>query len=277
MTSRESRSELWRLLDLAEDYLVAGYRREHPEPPETLADGGRPPEERAAGGRAAPSAAAPSDRLDLLAAEVVACTRCPLHKGRTRAVPGEGSERPLVMVVGEGPGAEEDRTGRPFVGPAGQYLDEWLAAVRIGEEPLSRRTNAYSANVVKCRPPGNRDPQPDEAAACLGYLRRQIALLRPRALLAVGRTAARYLLGIESGVGAARGRTWQFDSIPAIVTYHPSAVLRDRSLRRPVWEDLKALKALLDQPRSPGPAGTPGQGAAGQDAAARTTAGESDR
>ncbi len=165
-------------------------------------------------------------------------------------MPGEGSERPLVMVVGEGPGAEEDRTGRPFVGPAGQYLDEWLAAVRIGEEPLSRRTNAYIANVVKCRPPGNRDPQPDEAAACLGYLRRQIALLRPRALLAVGRTAARYLLGIESGVGAARGRTWQFDSIPAIVTYHPSAVLRDRSLRRPVWEDLKALKALLDQPRS---------------------------
>ncbi len=250
MTSPESLSELWRLLDLAEDYLVAGYRREHPEPPESLASGTRPPGEPAGGGGPVARAAAASDSLELVAAEVLACTRCPLHKGRTRAVPGEGAERPLVMVVGEGPGAEEDRTGRPFVGPAGQYLDEWLAAVKIGEEPLSRRTNAYIANVVKCRPPGNRDPQPDEAAACLGYLRRQIALLQPKVLLAVGRTAARHLLGIESGVGAARGRTYQFDSIPAVVTYHPSAVLRDRSLRRPVWEDLKALKALLDGPQS---------------------------
>ncbi len=254
MIDRQSLSDLWRLLDLAEDQLVAGYRREHAEPPHNLAEAAQAsapaPQPSVASAPASGDAAtlvAGDDSLERLAAEVRVCTRCPLYKGRAHAVPGEGASRPLVLVVGEGPGAEEDRTGRPFVGPAGRFLDAWLAATRVGsgEEPLSRDTNAYIANIVKCRPPGNRDPQPDEAAACIGYLRRQIALLQPRAILAVGRTAARHLLGIESGVGAARGRTFEFESIPAVVTYHPSAVLRDSALKRPVWEDLKRLRGLL--------------------------------
>ena len=249
MTGPRLLSELWCLLDLAEDYLVAGYRREHGGPP--AARGVARADLRQAadvpGGGAAGLTSPAGDSLELLTEEVLACTRCPLHKGRSIAVAGEGARRPLVLVVGEGPGAEEDRTGRPFVGPAGKYLDEWLAAVKVGvdEQPLSRSANAYIANIVKCRPPANRDPQPEEASACLAYLRRQIALLRPRAILAVGRTAARYLLRIESGVGAARGRAYDFESIPAVVTYHPSAVLRDPSLRRPVWEDLKRLRSLL--------------------------------
>ena len=250
MIDRQSLSDFWGLLDLAEDQIVAGYRREHAPAPENLIAGSvaAAPAATAAPARASRSQEGPhagEDSLEGVAAEVLACTRCPLHKTRAHAVPGEGVSRPLVLIVGEGPGAEEDRTGRPFVGPAGQYLDAWLAATTVGAEPLSRGTNAYIANVVKCRPPGNRDPQPDEAAACIGYLRRQIALLQPRAILALGRTAARHLLGCESGVGAARGRSFEVDSIPAIVTYHPSAVLRDAALKRPVWEDLKRLRGLL--------------------------------
>jgi DNA polymerase len=247
MISRQSLSDFWVLLDLAEDQIQAGYRREHAPPPQRLVAAAAPAAPVAAAARS-PQETAPvvADSLERVAAEVLACTRCPLHNGRSHAVPGEGVSRPLVLVVGEGPGAEEDRTGRPFVGPAGRYLDAWLAATTVGGEPLSRSVNAYIANVVKCRPPGNRDPQPDEAAACIGYLRRQIALLQPRAILAVGRTAARHLLGIESGVGAARGRSFDFESIPALVTYHPSAVLRDAALKRPVWEDLKRLRGLLE-------------------------------
>jgi uracil-DNA glycosylase len=244
MASQPGPADLWRLLDLAEDVLEAGYARPHAPPPQLR----EPVAQRPGAPAPAPGpAAARADSLEQIAAEVEACTACPLHKGRTRAVPGEGAPHPLLLVIGEGPGAEEDRTGRPFVGPAGQYLDEWLTAVKVGpgEQPLDRNGNTFIANVVKCRPPGNRDPQPDEAAACLGYLRRQVALLKPRAILAVGRTAARYALGVESGVGAARGRDYGFDGIPAVVTYHPSAVLRDRALRRPVWDDLKRLRALL--------------------------------
>ncbi len=256
MSSRQCLSSLWRLLDLVEDQIAAGYRREHADPPQGLlahceaapAGDARGPAGAAGDAAAGREEAAGGDSLERIAAEVLACTRCPLHRGRTHAVPGEGASRPLVLVVGEAPGAEEDRTGRPFVGPAGQYLDTWLAATRVGPEgqPLSRLANTYIANVVKCRPPGNRDPQPDEAGACIGYLQRQIALLRPRAILALGRTAARHLLGVESGVGTARGRSFELGSIPAVVTYHPSAVLRDPSLKRPVWEDLKRLRGLLE-------------------------------
>lgn len=181
-------------------------------------------------------------RLELLEERVRACTRCPLHEGRMNAVPGQGVLDPLVMVVGEGPGADEDRRGLPFVGRAGQYLDKWLEAIE-----LDRNTNAYIANIVKCRPPGNRDPQPSESESCLAYLREQIEIIRPRTILTVGRIASGILIGTQAGIGSLRGRTFYYDGIPLIPTYHPSGVLRNQELRRPVWDDLKRLRALLDR------------------------------
>lgn len=179
--------------------------------------------------------------LEALAAEVGSCRKCGLASGRNKAVPGTGVIGPLVMVIGEGPGADEDRSGLPFVGAAGQFLDKWLQAVG-----LSRRENAYIANIVKCRPPGNRDPEPGEMEACFPYLERQIALVRPKAILAVGRIAAKTLLGSTQGIGALRGKRFDFRGIPLVATYHPSAVLRDMNLKRPVWEDLKLLKDVFE-------------------------------
>jgi uracil-DNA glycosylase family 4 len=222
-------SEYWRLLDLAEDFLRGGMRRPHPP----LA----PPQPRAAEPASPP---APPAGLAEIAAQVAACTRCALHRGRRHAVPGEGVAHPLLLVVGEGPGAEEDASGRPFVGKAGQLLDRMLKAIK-----LERGANCFIANVVKCRPPGNRDPLPEESEACLPYLRAQIAALRPRAILAVGRVAAQALTGLTAGVGELRRRELAWEGIPLAVTYHPSAVLRDPSLRRPVWEDLQRLQAAL--------------------------------
>jgi uracil-DNA glycosylase family 4 len=181
------------------------------------------------------------DSLEKVAAEVRACTRCALHQRRTHAVPGEGSTAPQVLVVGEGPGYEEDRSGRPFVGPAGQYLDKWLQAI-----DLDRTTTCFIANVVKCRPPGNRDPLPEESQACLPYLLRQLALLRPRAILTVGRIATQNLTGRTEGIGELRGARHEFQGLPLVGTYHPSAVLRNPALRKPVWEDLKRLRSILD-------------------------------
>jgi DNA polymerase len=129
------------------------------------------------------------------------------------------------------------------VGPAGQYLDKWLAAIE-----LDRRESCFIANVVKCRPPGNRDPNPDEVATCMPYLARQIDLLRPKALLAVGRVAANHLLGVTRTLAEHRSGRYEHRGRPLFVTYHPSAVLRDPSLRAPVWEDLQKLRAFLDQP-----------------------------
>jgi DNA polymerase len=159
--------------------------------------------------------------------------------GRTNGVPGMGVLDPLVMVIGEGPGAQEDRQGLPFVGPAGQYLDKWLAAIG-----LSRDRDVYIANIVKCRPPGNRDPQTAEIEACTPYLRRQIDILRPRTILALGRFAASWLTGRSDGLGKMRGGTFDFKGVPVVVTYHPSGVLRNPEYRRPVWEDLKRLREI---------------------------------
>jgi DNA polymerase len=180
--------------------------------------------------------------LDALYGEVRSCVKCRLSQGRNRAVPGAGVLDPLVMVIGEGPGAEEDREGLPFVGAAGKFLDKWLSAIG-----LSRAGNAYIANIVKCRPPGNRDPGTDEAAACRPYLERQIEIIRPRTILAVGRIAAQNLIGSSQGIGAVRGKRFIFRGVPMTATYHPSAVLRDMSLKRPVWEDLKTLKEMADE------------------------------
>jgi uracil-DNA glycosylase family 4 len=245
MGKSSSLSEYWRLLELAEDFLRDRTRRPHPslilpgqraEP----AAGSTPPAERGPPAARARPAAARGVSLAEIAAQVRACTRCALHRGRKQAVPGEGVGDPRVLVIGEGPGAEEDATGHPFVGPAGQLLDRMLKSIG-----LDRNANCFIANVVKCRPPGNRDPLPEESASCLPYLKGQIAALRPRAILAVGRVAAQTLTGLTAGVGELRRRQLSYEGIPLAVTYHPSAVLRDSSLRRPVWEDLKRLKSTL--------------------------------
>jgi DNA polymerase len=193
--------------------------------------------------RVAPASAGPHDKLDLLsdAQAVASCARCRLGSGRLHAAYGEGLPRPLVLVVGEGPGSEEDTLGRPFVGPAGQLLDRMLTSIG-----LSRDTNCYITNIVKCRPPGNRDPATDEREACLPWLERQIDVLMPAFILALGRVAAGTLLGSEEGIGRLRGKWFERRGIPLLATYHPSALLHDESLKRPAWEDLKALKFRLD-------------------------------
>jgi uracil-DNA glycosylase len=198
--------------------------------------------------RAAPPAPAPSlspgapgrlAELETLAAAASACTRCRLAEGRKSVVFGAGNPDADLMLVGEGPGAEEDRQGLPFVGPAGELLTKIIQAMEI------RREDVYIANVVKCRPPGNRDPQPDEVQACRGYLEKQVALVQPRLLVALGRVAAQALLGNESPIGQLRGRWYQAFGIPTMVTYHPSALLRNPALKRPTWEDMQQVRDRL--------------------------------
>jgi DNA polymerase len=171
------------------------------------------------------------------------CDRCALAQTRRHAVPGEGVINARLMVIGEGPGADENATGRPFVGRAGVYLDSWLKAIG-----LSRETNTYIANVVKCRPPGNRDPLEEEAAACMPYLIRQVALVKPDAILCVGKVAARFLLGRSDALKNLRTTVYRYQQIPVVVTYHPAAVLRNLQLRAPVWEDLKRVAQLINMP-----------------------------
>lgn len=181
------------------------------------------------------------DSLEKIAAQIEKCSKCRLCQKRKNVVPGMGVMNPDVLVVGEGPGGDEDVQGLPFVGRAGQYLDKWLDAIG-----LSRSTNCFIGNVVKCRPPMNRDPQPDEIEACLPYLERQIAIIKPKFILTVGRISSAVLSGQEAGIGRLRGKTYSFKGIPLIPTYHPSAVLRDQDLRRPVWDDLRRLKSELE-------------------------------
>lgn len=228
----------WRLLDTVEDYIRYRERTPHrtPDQVDVRSNGD------SSSGSDTPSDEMRARRLAMLEERVRACTRCPLHEGRMQAVPGEGVLDPLVMVVGEGPGADEDRRGLPFVGKAGQFLDRWLEAI-----DLDRKRNAYIGNVVKCRPPGNRDPRPFESEACLPYLREQIELIRPRAILSVGRIATGILVGTNAGITSLRGRTFYFNGITLIPTFHPAAVLRTPDLKRPVWEDLKRLRAVLDR------------------------------
>jgi uracil-DNA glycosylase family 4 len=177
-----------------------------------------------------------------LRAEVLTCTRCSLHTSRTQGVFGVGNRQAQWLVVGEAPGAEEDRRGEPFVGRAGHLLDAMLRAIG-----LSRANNVYIANVLKSRPPGNRDPKPEEVAACLPYLMRQIELLRPRVMLAVGRIAAQNLLATDAPLGRLRGKVHHFGEFntPLIVTYHPAYLLRTPGDKRKAWEDLKFARSVF--------------------------------
>lgn len=176
-----------------------------------------------------------------LEALVTGCTKCRLCETRKQVVFGEGSIPARLMVIGEGPGFEEDASGKPFVGKAGKYLDSWLGAIN-----MDRSNAVYIANIVKCRPPENRDPEVDEVQACLPYLKRQIQLVKPQIILLVGSVAARSLLGVSDGVGKLRGRFLRYEDVPVVVTYHPAAVLRNMELKRPVWDDLKKIAAYLD-------------------------------
>lgn len=168
-----------------------------------------------------------------LKASAAACTACGLHKTRKQAVFGVGDEKAQWLFVGEGPGAEEDERGEPFVGQAGRLLDNMLAAIQ-----LKRGANVYIANVVKCRPPGNRNPEPAEAQACEPYLTRQIELIRPKLIVALGKVAAQNLLGSEATLGSLRGRVHDYRGTPLIVTYHPAYLLRSLTEKSKSWEDL---------------------------------------
>ena len=177
-----------------------------------------------------------------LNSKILRCTRCQLARTRNNVVPGQGVEKPLVLVVGEGPGYDEDIQGLPFVGKAGKLLDKMLAAIQ-----LDRNKNCYIANIVKCRPPQNRDPLPEEQAACISFLEAQIHVLKPKMILCMGRISGQKLLDTETPVGQLRGQFHDYHGIPLLVTYHPSALLRNESLKRPAWEDLKLFKRKLDE------------------------------
>jgi uracil-DNA glycosylase family 4 len=178
-----------------------------------------------------------------LKSAVSGCTQCGLHQTRTQTVFGVGDENAEWMLIGEAPGAEEDRLGDPFVGQAGKLLDNMLAALG-----LSRRQNVYIANVLKCRPPGNRNPSPEEVEKCSPHLLQQIALVKPKLILAMGRFAAQTLLGTDASIASLRGRVHRYAGVPLIVTYHPAYLLRTLEDKAKAWEDLlfarKTLRSL---------------------------------
>jgi DNA polymerase len=178
--------------------------------------------------------------LAAVAAVIKECRQCALCEGRTNTVPGEGALDAKFVVVGEGPGATEDELGRPFVGRAGELLDSILGSVGIARE------SAFILNIVKCRPPSNRKPLPDEMAACLPYLHRQLAILRPKVILAAGSTAASGLLQSKSSLGQLRGQVHRYAGIPVIATYHPAALLRNPNWKRPTWDDVRIARQLYD-------------------------------
>ena len=179
---------------------------------------------------------------DRLEQEIRVCTACGLCHQRKQAVPGVGDRLADWMLVGEGPGAEEDRRGEPFVGAAGKLLDAMLAAIG-----LKRGEQVYIANAVKCRPPHNRTPEPDEIAACHPYLDRQIELVQPGLLIALGRPAAQALLGTEVRINASRGRVFERKGIPVIVTYHPAYLLRNPADKAKAWEDLCFARSVANR------------------------------
>ena len=184
--------------------------------------------------------------LDELAAAAAACTQCRLHGlGRRQAVFGEGDPEADVMFVGEGPGAEEDAQGIPFVGRSGELLTKMIRAMGLDRGPGSR---VYIANVVKCRPPGNRTPGPDEASACWGFLKRQIEIIRPKIIVVLGNAAARMLLDTKVGITRLRGQWQDLGGIPVMPTFHPAYLLRQYTVenRRNVWSDLQEVMKKLD-------------------------------
>jgi uracil-DNA glycosylase family 4 len=181
------------------------------------------------------------DTLDAVAERIRTTYCCELCPNRTNAVPGEGNPKARLVLVGEGPGATEDATGRPFVGQAGQLLDSILEAIDVP------RSSVYITNIVKCRPPQNRKPLPDEIAACLPYLYRQLDLIAPKVIVAMGGTAGEALLGVRKSLGELRGKVHTYNGIPLVVTYHPAALLRNPNWKKPTWDDVRIARQLLDR------------------------------
>jgi uracil-DNA glycosylase family 4 len=182
--------------------------------------------------------AATLERLNKL---ICKCTKCVLHKGRNKFVFGSGNPDANVLVIGEGPGAEEDKQGLPFVGRAGMLLTDMLKAIKF------ERDEVYIGNIVKCRPPENRTPFPDEMDTCLPYLKKQIELIKPKVILCLGLTAAKGLLKRKESLTNLRGKVFEFDSAKVMITYHPAALLRNPHWKRPAWEDLKLFRRLYEQ------------------------------
>ncbi|MFW2405141.1 MAG: uracil-DNA glycosylase [Gammaproteobacteria bacterium] len=184
-----------------------------------------------------------SAEWDSVANAVAGCERCSLHTSRRQTVFGVGNRNADWMIIGEAPGADEDRQGEPFVGKAGQLLNEMLRAAGFA------RSDVYIANILKCRPPNNRDPRPEEVDACAGYLRQQVEMVAPRLILAVGRIAAQNLLHREEPVGRLRGEVHRLDplGVPVVVTYHPAYLLRSPAQKRKAWADLCLARSVADQ------------------------------
>ncbi len=244
---------LYRFFRTASEYLE-GYRRAEPYP-ETfypLSIGGTPSHAEAGAVLLAefPVESTEEPCFETITAvydDISRCNACSLARTRKNTVAGEGPEELSgisdavdVMVIGEAPGADEDRLGHPFVGRAGQLLDKMLAAIQ-----LSRTKNCYITNVVKCRPPNNRDPKPEECAGCADFLEAQIRLIKPKMILSTGRVATQHLLQTTDGIGKLRGRFFDYNGIPLMPIYHPSALLRNENLKRPAWEDLKRFRDRL--------------------------------
>ena len=208
-------------------------------PPEAPEPAGREP-------TASPPAPAnppsPVSGLDLeaLGAAVESCSRCPLARTRTQGVPGVGDPKAEWLFIGEAPGADEDRLGEPFVGQAGKLLDAMMAGIG-----LQRGRNVYIANILKSRPPGNRDPKPEAVAACLPYLERQIDLIRPKLIVVLGRIAAQTLLVSDTPIGKLRGHVHQYRGVPMVVTYHPAYLLRNPADKAKAWEDLVLARQTM--------------------------------
>ncbi|NIP83334.1 MAG: uracil-DNA glycosylase [Gemmatimonadetes bacterium] len=179
--------------------------------------------------------------LEVLARQASGCTRCRLSEGRTQVVFGRGSATAELVVVGEAPGREEDRTGLPFVGPAGKLLDLLLLSVGFDRESV------YICNVLKCRPPNNRDPLADEVKTCAPYLHGQLDAIRPTVLLAVGKFAAQMLSGSDAAIGRLRGRVHEYRGVPVVATYHPAYLLRSPHATRKTWQDLQLMRQVMDE------------------------------
>lgn len=180
------------------------------------------------------------DKLKMLNEMVSSCCRCRLCSARNSFVFGEGNPEAELMFIGEGPGAEEDRTGRPFVGKAGQLLTRMIEVIGV------KRQDVYIANIVKCRPPQNRAPEEDEAQACLPILRQQVAIIRPRIIVCLGSTSAKYIIDKDIRITKQRGQWYQKGSFMIMPTYHPSALLRDESKKKDAWEDFKSIREKME-------------------------------
>jgi uracil-DNA glycosylase family 4 len=181
------------------------------------------------------------ETIDAVAERIRTTHCCGLCPHRINAVPGEGNPNAKLFLVGEGPGATEDAQGRPFVGQAGTLLNGILEAIEVP------RDSVYITNIVKCRPPQNRKPLPDEIAACIPYLHRQLEIIKPKVILAMGSTAAEAMLGVRKSLGELRGKVHTYNGIPLIVTYHPAALLRNPNWKKPTWDDVRIARQLLDR------------------------------